>query len=204
MANLDRKEVFTEICERLVANDPNFTELEFDSGYFERLSDDDWETFAEAMKQNTTISSLTMWGSLNRVSAEISLADAIRAHPKLKSIAFGRMKFAQFSTIAKAIAQNKNLDSLKMKWCDMPPETKESIGLLLKSNALASLSLRGCDDDLHGNEDSRHASAADLSGALCHNQSLKRLALNSEEHPNVVISPNAEECCCDASSKSGP
>lgn len=139
------------ICEKFLANDPRLTSSWIDEILLSTaISDEEgWRTIAEAMKKNATIEdvyvSLDSATSVFSVPAALSLAGALLAHPKLRELHFSFLKFAEFGPIALAVHQNERLNRLEIESCSIAPNMMGSMRLLVRENALETLTIHECD-----------------------------------------------------------
>lgn len=122
------------LCNMLVANDLDFTSVDFDLDDFN--DDDELELIFAPTEKNRMLKELCVVNATLSIRAALSLASALLVHPKNKELTFVNVKIAEFGGIALAIRKNENLNRLDLTSCDMTPHTMENVRCLLSANAL--------------------------------------------------------------------
>lgn len=148
---------------------------------------------AEAMKKNTAIERVSIAINSERalsVPAALSLAGAspCLARPKLKELCFSCVDFADsFSPITLVTCQNEQLNQLELHECSMTSSLMKSARLLAREGerSLEALEIELCDEA--GDQ------LVDFSGALAHNQSLRKLDVNNGSNDALFESGALEE-----------
>lgn len=163
------------LCNKLIANDPAFTECKLFVSTHDEMS-----LVIASLKRNTTLQTVELNSEClfpDFPALVVLLVAAFMDHPKLKGVVLDSVRCNDFGPIALAFLKSERLSSLTLKHSVVTETIVSQLGLLLTENALESLVLQSCRSDSSSGEGRRKP--LDLSGAITSNRSLKELAITN-------------------------
>lgn len=183
------------VCEELVANNPDLKSTTI--AYGRNTTNEDWRAIGEALKRNTTLTSIRIGEpsayrlALSTVAAN-SLALGIVSHLSLVTLTFDNIKFTDFGAIMMAIIQNPKLCKVEILCCVMSPSVEQSLSFLLKENALKLLELdSNVEEDDDWDDSDNHV--LNIQDAFRHNHSLNVLDVLSSDGGEVITCRTLED-----------